>query len=170
MSAPRGRNAPLSSSTKRKGGGAIWFDLSGQEHRLRASGRLQEAYPEEDMKLPAPRMTPLTLFTPPPKKLLIKSVPVELGSLECCEKSSETGFTVVDSITCAKGTQSQWDHKYYATILKCGKYQGEGKLELSPKAYGSTKPPRAGRPSVCCALPSALARLAQWWGRAASGP
>ena len=43
------------------GGGPIWFDLSGQEHRLRASGGLQEAYLEEDMKLAAPRMTPLTL-------------------------------------------------------------------------------------------------------------
>ena len=59
--APWGRNAPFSSPTRRKGGEGLHGLTSLVRSKLRASGGLQEAHPEEDVKLPAPYMTSIPL-------------------------------------------------------------------------------------------------------------
>ena len=55
------QECPFNSPTRRKGGEGLHGLTSLVRSKLRASGGLQEAHPEEDVKLPAPYMTSIPL-------------------------------------------------------------------------------------------------------------
>ena len=68
--------------------------------RLRASGGLQEAHPEADVRLPAPYMTSITLSPlHTPQDTFNKISAFGDGFVGCCEESSEPDFTVGNSRT-----------------------------------------------------------------------
>ena len=82
------------------GGEGLYGLTSVIRSKLRASGGLQEAHPEEDVKLPAPYMTSITLSPlHTPQDTFNKIHAFGDGFIGCCEESSEPDFTIGNSRT-----------------------------------------------------------------------
>ena len=102
--------APLQGGNEEKGC-MVWHQWSGASSGLQVGSKRLTRKRMWSFQHHIWHPSPFLLFTPP-KILVIKISAFGDGFIGCCEESSEPDLTIGNTRTWAKGTQSQWGHKY----------------------------------------------------------